>query len=99
MKTIGKCSATCNVTWDAMNGHRNEVKTNWSKGSGRSFLIRPLGENLDINVAYGDVRRVAHGSTEKGHTDDLYHERMVAFSVSPSFSSAVVVWQISFLQV
>ena len=50
------------------------------------FLILPLNGGLDINGVAGTLQLGAHG----GHTDDLLHERMVAFfSVGPLFS---VLW-------
>ena len=63
--------------------------TNWCKGSGRLFVIRSLSDGLDINGVAGTVQLGAHGS--KGHTDDLQHERMVAFfSVGPLFFAVVI---------
>ena len=71
--------------------------TNWVKEGGRLFVIRSLNDGLDINGVAGTVQLGAHGS--KGHTDDLQHERMVAFfSVGPPFF-AVVTWRMSFFQV
>ena len=62
------------------------------------FLIQSLNEGLDIHVDAGTVQLGAHGS--KGHTDDLKHERMVAFfSVGLASISAVVILRISFFEV
>ena len=43
-----------NMQWDAMDDTRRKWTTNWARC--RPFLIRSLGKNLDINVAYEDVR-------------------------------------------
>ena len=60
--------------------HRTSGNNKLGKGSGRLFVIRWLNDGLDTNGVAGTVQLGAHGS--KGHTDDLLHERMVAFSFS-----------------
>ena len=48
-------------------------------------------------LSHGTVQFGAHGS--KCHTDDLKHERMVAFSAGPASFFAVVVRRVSFFYV
>ena len=83
---------------NAMSDTERSGNNKLGKRSGRLFLIGSLNDGLDINGVAGTVQLGAHGS--KGHTDDLQHERMVAFfSVGPLSFFAVVTWRISVFQV
>ena len=78
-----QCDMRCDM--NAMSDRERVGTTNWVKEGGRLFVIRSLNDGLDINGVAGTVQLGAHGS--KGHTDDLHHERMVAFfSVGPLLS-------------
>ena len=69
-----RCDIPCGM--NAM-GDRTSGNNKLGKGSGRLFLIGSLKEGLDLDGVDGTVRLDAYGS--KGHTDDLKHERVVAW--------------------
>ena len=61
-RRLRRCSATCNVTWNASNDTERSGNNKLGKGSGRLFLIQSLKDGLDIHGVDGNVRRGAYGS-------------------------------------
>ena len=57
LRRLSGCSATCNVTWDAMNDTRTKWQQQAGQRSDRLFLIRSLKEDLDIQGVEENVRR------------------------------------------
>ena len=47
LRRLSWCSATCDLTWDALNDTRTKWQQQTGQRSGRLFLIRSLKEGLD----------------------------------------------------